>query len=332
MKAYFMTLPEIYFQCECYHYKDNNKPGNKGDRIITYNETYRMPYYSERDVSGLFYLNCDKAKRNKKKYIKLELSEEIKFADAISYMDYEKEKDSFWRRNRFRDAFFDFKEIRIIPGIPKNIMVKITDDDTCTVNFFFYLILSFLTLAEFYKLYIYAHLCVKQKYTIKKLVSTRYDLNQPVYQTFAPQINLITQTLDYESQDYNYKNTSYQVQMPTEEELEKAKEYQSKVPSYEISNDNNIKVGVVVDYPESNKEKNNYIPPAFISVPGDVPLAPNQINPNGDLPPGFDEFRPQIQIQNYEKTPQSLLPIQQQDRQGDENSTNYQLGYQPPNT
>ena len=125
MGKHFMTPPVINFKCECYHFetKQHYRTDVEGRReyytttetITTYRETYSMPYYSARDVSGLFLLNCDKAIAQRKHYIKLELVEEINFADAISYYDYEKEKDDFWRRNRFRDVHYDFHESRIIP-------------------------------------------------------------------------------------------------------------------------------------------------------------------------------------------------------------------------
>ena len=98
----FQTPPEIRFHCECYHYVTRhhyrtNKDGKREhyttrEKEVTYRETYNLPYYSERDVSGLFYLNCEKAYVEKKHYIKLELKEEINFADAISYYDYERAK------------------------------------------------------------------------------------------------------------------------------------------------------------------------------------------------------------------------------------------------
>ena len=65
-----------------------------------------MPYYSSRDISGLFILNCQKEVVQNKAYIQLELLEEINFADNISYMDYENVKNDFYMRNRPRDFMF----------------------------------------------------------------------------------------------------------------------------------------------------------------------------------------------------------------------------------
>ena len=65
MGIHFQTPPEILFHCECYHYETRTHytTDSKGHRhrhtervrVTTYRETYSMPYYSERDVSGLFY-------------------------------------------------------------------------------------------------------------------------------------------------------------------------------------------------------------------------------------------------------------------------------------
>ena len=150
-------------------------------RVTTHQETYDFPYYSERDVSGLFYLDCDTAFVNRKCYILLDIFDEINFADAISYMDYQTQKDLFWRRNRFRDVRFHFEESRFIPGLVRENLVSLTESDPCCVNFFFYFLFTLLTFVEFYRIY-FDSLCIYQTYRIRKLVSTRYDLNQPVYE------------------------------------------------------------------------------------------------------------------------------------------------------
>ena len=105
MGCYFRTPPIIRFHGECYHYETryHTRTDSQGNieyyttevKVVTYTESYDLPYYSERDVSGLFYLNCEEAYVSKKHYIKLELLEEINFADAISYSDYEREKKRF---------------------------------------------------------------------------------------------------------------------------------------------------------------------------------------------------------------------------------------------
>lgn len=184
---YYSTYPVIKFFCECYHYemREIRHVSRRGRyrmpskvKVKSYKETYLFPYYSERDVSGLFYLECNSPE--KKYYIQLDIDTEINFADAISYMDYQAEKDSFWRRNVFKDKYFNFQETRYIPGLEKENLVRIGDTDPCCASFFIYFIFIILTLGEFYKLY-FNSLCVEQTYKIRKLVSTRYDLGVVFY-------------------------------------------------------------------------------------------------------------------------------------------------------
>ena len=294
MGKYFRTLPIINFMCECYHYETivHTRTDSQGrtetytttEKVISYTETYSLPYYSERDVSGLFYLNCDKVYAEKKHFIKLKLKEEINFADSISYMDYEYEKDYFWRRNRFRDVYFDFKEERFIPGLVRHNLIKMTNNEPWTVNFGLFFLFTILTFSEFYKLYVDSF-CVYQRFTIRKIVSTRYDLNQQVYQNLIPQINIITQQYKYQPKDYNHLNTNYEVKLPTKEEIEKAKQYETKIPDYQISSGKgNIQAGVIIDNPAYSNYDAGSPPPAFSSMNGNVPLTPNQINQNRNLP------------------------------------------------
>ena len=245
MGIFFRTPPEINFFCECYHYEIRHHRG-KGksrttkEKIVTYSENYSLPYYSERDVSGLFYLNCDKAYVERKHFIKLNLKEEINFADAISYMDYKIERENFDARNRYRDTHYNSYESRSIPGMIHHNLIKIGKKDPCSVNYFFLFLSTLLTFAEFYKAYVNSF-CITQKHKIRKIISTRYDLNQPAfeekYRAFNPSINLIIQAYTYENKDFNYLNDTYSVNLPTEEELEKAKEFQGQVPNYHISQD-----------------------------------------------------------------------------------------------
>ena len=299
MGIHFQTPPEILFHCECYHYETRTHytTDSKGHRhrhtervrVTTYRETYSMPYYSERDVSGLFYLNCDKAYAQQKRYIKLELKEEINFADAISYYDYERAKSAFWRRNRFRDVHFDFNEERRIPGLAHHNLVKLVKQEPCIVNYFWFFFFTILTLAEFYRI-LFDSYCVYQKFKVRKLVSTRYDLNQPVYQVFVPQINLISQQYQYGQEYYNYVNQSYELHLPTKEELEAAKQYQEKVPDYKISSGGGqFQAGVIEDNPGYCSYNPNEAPAEFAAVSGNVALSQNQICANGGPPPDYNK-------------------------------------------
>ena len=299
----FRTHPDICFHCECYHRErvpvtERDSNGNthtsyREERVVTYRENFSIPYYSSRDVSGLFYLNCDKAYVQRKNFIKLRLKEEINFADGISFMDYEYYKRDFWMRNRFRDVYMDFHETRTVPGLHHYNLVNIGNENPCGVNFFFYFLSVIFTFCELYKKYVDSF-CVNQSFTVRKFVSTRYDLNQPVYvekyTPFIPNLNLITQQYNYQPNDYNYLNQNVQVDLPTAEELERAKQYDSKVPDYTISSGGgNIQAGVIVDNPSYSSYDYNAPPAEFASVAGNVGLNANQINANGNAPAGFGQ-------------------------------------------
>ena len=80
MGTIFQTPPKISFFCECGYYRRvriNGKVSHR--RVVKHRETYEILYYSAKDVIGLFFNKLWKEKR----YIKLELDEEINFVDFI---------------------------------------------------------------------------------------------------------------------------------------------------------------------------------------------------------------------------------------------------------
>ena len=124
LRKYITAAPKIEFYGRSYHtiHRDVHKIDDEfgketeEEEVTTNNETYNMPYYSARDISGLFRLNCEKDDAKKKCFVKLELSEEINLADTISYLDWENEKRAFDEKNERRDDFYTFRETRSIPG------------------------------------------------------------------------------------------------------------------------------------------------------------------------------------------------------------------------
>ena len=300
MGIYFRTYPEINFYGECYHYSSLTL-GRSRKKVVTHSENYTLPYYSERDVSGLFYLDIGRAKVNSKQYIQLELIEEINFADAVSYMDYEYQKDMFWRRNRFRDSNFYFEESRIIPGMTNNNLIRLTPSEPCCINTCIYTFLTIILFCEFYKLYVDSF-CIYQSFRVRKLVSTRYDLNNPIYQSFIPQINVISQQYNYNPEDYNFLNDKYKVRKPTIKELRKATKYQNKVPDYKISSGNGkFHAGVIIDNPSYSSYDKREPPRAFAGKGCDVELEKDEINTDGKLPPGFEDFDNEFEVEVEEE-------------------------------
>ena len=298
MGTLFQTPPEITFECECYHdsdrsnvraYPDGLHYDTLKEKIISYKEIYKLPYYTARDVSGLFSLNLGTSNVQKKYYIKLELNEEINFADSITHYDYENEKTNFCRRNRFRDVFFIFKENKQIPGVKKYSLVKISNEDPCMAHFYWFCFFTILTFSEFYKLYIDS-CCIEQSFTIRKLISTRNDLNQPEYQESIPKLDLISQQYQYEQNYYNYKNENYNLQIPTNEELEKAKQYQNKIQDYQITNgEGQFKQDIIVDKPDYPTDNQNENSNEFIGINNSVAIGQDPISGTDAPPPNYEQ-------------------------------------------
>ena len=77
-------IKKLYFNLKFKYIKnDSNEP------------KFRFRQMSFRDVSGLFEININKDNKDKKKYILLELQQEINFADRDSFLDYNKFKENF---------------------------------------------------------------------------------------------------------------------------------------------------------------------------------------------------------------------------------------------
>ena len=249
MGSYFKAFPVFELYCECFHYESaTDSPASKWRRT-SYTETYTFPYYSERDVSGLLYVDCNYGVVKKKHYVLLELKEEINFADSITYMDYEETKKQFIKKNKPKDHRFKFEEKKYIPGLENIILVKITDDEPCYAQFKYLVIFTFFLVGEFYKL-AFNNICVKQTYKIRKIISTRYDLNQPEYQDFTPKIDVVTKKYNYEADYYNYINNEFKLNKPSTEELSRAKTLKYHVPKYKLSPS-----GIVMDEPPPKKDK-----------------------------------------------------------------------------
>ena len=160
-------------------------------------------------------------------------------------MDYRNAKNNFYDRNRDKDEFFDFKETKIIPGIMHHNLIKLRESEPCTVNYFLFVIFTILTLVEFYKPYVNSF-CIEQKFKIRKIISTRYDLNNPEYekkyQNLNPKINLLEQKYDFQPKEYNYLNNECSNNAPTEKELKEAEKFKDNIPEYRLSNK-----GIILD-------------------------------------------------------------------------------------
>ena len=255
MGKIFQTPPKIKLYCECYHtkyYRKSHKSTSSSQsyrKVVTHTESYDIPYYSARDVSGLFSLDSKKENLKKKHLLRLELEEEISFADEISYYDYMIQKGNFWRTNKDRIEKFYFKEYRTIPNMEHHYLINLDNDEPCFVNLIVFIIFIILMLGEIYKI-IFNSYCLYIKFKVRKLVSTRNDLNQPKYQTLIPHLDIYDQQFTYADNYYNYLDVTNVAILPTEEELKVAQKFKNKIPDYKVSSEEeNMKAGIVIDDP-----------------------------------------------------------------------------------
>ena len=251
MESLFKTRPTIIINCDCYHSETkwnttydsdgNSHTESENVNVSTYYESIPFNYYSCRDISGLFILNCDNKSINKKYLIKLEINEEINFADAISYYDYFNIRNDMKKRNEFKDTNFSLYNLTKIDGIKYHYLINIKDKEPRCVSPCWYFIFTIFALTQFYKWYI-SSLCIFQKFTIRKIISTRYDLGSDEfnekYDKFNPQLNLITSNLTYQPNTYIYINPMFKKPLPSELEIKNAMQYEGLIPQYEICKEN----------------------------------------------------------------------------------------------
>ena len=256
MTELFKKPPEIILDVDCYHY-EKRVTSEEPVKVTTYSETVKFHYYSVKDVSGLFLLDGNKELQAKKAFIKLYLKTEVNFADTISFMDYALQKEALYNENKYRDAYININEKRTIEGLHDYNLIQISDYQPAGVNKWLYILLTWIPLCQFYKLYIDS-LCVSQKFKIRKLVSTRYNLLESdylqQYQTISPALYLHDKMYSYKGEETGFCFANPHVRVPTEKELQLSLKYSKEIPNYEITSVSRdvdgIQIGVVQDIPK----------------------------------------------------------------------------------
>ena len=269
MEELFTGHPIIKFNCVCYHYetttvyytdsKGNRQSRTETRRVNTHFDSFIVPYHSARDISGPFVLDIEKGMLKKKDYVKLKLILIIDWADAISLSDYEKYKSDFIDRNRHYDVYMDFTEERTLPGFNTYNLIMINENVSCTVHICWYILLTLLTLVQYYKWYIDSK-CIHQSFKIVKLVSTRYNLlQQNEYTEKQPKLDLITQTYDFELSKTGFCEEK-EVDLPSLNEIEDAEnKYGKKLKNYNLINENGLDSNDNLNLNKINEDYNNTI-------------------------------------------------------------------------
>ena len=250
LKEVFSSAPTIKLSCTCYHFERHledrrDKNGNiiteeVERKVTTYNGSEYFPYYSFRDISGLFRIDLNSDIFKNKNYIQLNLDTIISFADTISYSDYQAFKNNYIYQNRQRDDKMDFHEDFCIPNLSTINLIKIKyDEEPFYVNFLIFLLCVILTMGIPYQLLL-DNISIVGKFQIKKIISTRYNLNSVEYNNMygqsIPSIKLGKNEFNFIPEDYGNVDQNMEVNLPTLEEIEKAKVYENKI-QYPIFDD-----------------------------------------------------------------------------------------------
>ena len=242
MKKLFQTPPIIQFVCQCYHYetrtytvydsKGNSSTRTQQVRVVTRIDSKLFNYYSSRDVSGLFALNYDESTVINKLYVKLELLGEYSFADAITYSDYQKEKDELYNRNVGYDTYTDIYVNNIIEGLTSYNLINITENDPCGMSVFWYIFFTLCGIVQLYKIYVNSK-CVYKSFTIRKLISSRYSLTTEEcdlkYKKVDPIISFEEEKINFSTNEIGYVSNEIEQNLPSQEEIESAQQYKDKV-------------------------------------------------------------------------------------------------------
>ena len=251
LKEIFSSAPTFKLSCECYHYekgieerKDNNGHIIKVEvtnRITTYRCSEFFPYYSFRDISGLFKIDLNSDVLRNKNYIKLDIDTKIGFADTISCSDYEAFKAHFLDANRYKDEKMDFKEEINIPNLSRTNLIKIKDEEPFYANILIFLICVIFTMGVPFEI-MFDNISIDGKFQIHKIISTRYNLNDMsynnMYGNLIPSIKLGNNEFNFTPNDYGYIDENVEVNLPTLEEIENAKKYENQI-KYPVFDDNN---------------------------------------------------------------------------------------------
>ena len=146
-------------------------------------------------------------------------------------------------------------------------------------------------LGEIYKCYVDKY-CIAQHFTIRKIVSTRYNLleenNHIKYNNMNPMLNIYSQQYNY---DYNQTGsylTNYNSIAPTQQELNAAKIYKNYIPQYSTQN---VGYSSYIVNEMINMGNINYnSPPPDFMYSGDQPLPSNMIIGNNQ---GYQQYQQQ---------------------------------------
>ena len=248
MNKFFNIRPEIKFMCEVRNHNDN--------KYHTLNNLL-FRYCFSKDISRPFVLNFEKIDLNKKYYIKLELYEKIGFADSETSKDYKIQKNALITKFKRQYSDFNFNEIRHIPGLESYNLIRFKNKDPPFVNTFMFVILTILSLGEFYKIY-FNSFCAYQKFLIQKVVTSIPYFNQNEFEKDYENKILKEVKSELKSNQKNQMNISNQIELSYIKDVSKNNKDIEQIITQDINEvnidkQNNIEINNNID---SNRKKN----------------------------------------------------------------------------
>ncbi len=100
------------------------------------------------------------------------------------------------------------------------------------MSVFWYVFFTICGIVQLYKIYVNSK-CVYKSFTIRKLISSRYSLTTEEcdykYKRVDPAISFEDQNINLPPNEIGYVSTDFEQNLPTQEELELAQQYNDKV-------------------------------------------------------------------------------------------------------
>ena len=237
MDTLFLQKPVIKIICSCYHFKlKSTKETIEYSKIETFNETIELNIFSYIDISGIFRL-----KETKKSIIELELGKEIEFNDEITIYDIQKIKNKLYSENKYKDLCIHVYLEKDIPSMKYFYLVKLSKDKNYyLLKKWIYILCVFLMIDLFYRIYLEC-ISSKQKFTIRKIVSSRYNVfENNKYSQFTPGFSIQDSQFLANKDNIGGVGDKKDLLLPTEEELKKAEIFIKFIPEYKINENGDI--------------------------------------------------------------------------------------------
>lgn len=166
----------------------------------------------------------------------------------------------------------DFHVNNIVDGLTSYNLINITDSNPCGMSVFWFIFFSLIGIAQLYKMYINSK-CIYKSFTIRKIISSRYKLTTEEcdikYKNVDPVISYEDLNIRLTTNEFGYISNDFNLQLPTQEEIESAQQYKDKVfiASNTKENGSNLEFKNVID--NNNDELDNSLKTSLI--PDQIP-------------------------------------------------------------